>query len=133
MFIVSGELLDRPLWLKWLLAICILSPKLLLILKKAYNPPSKLQQPLIIVNNGLKPLFFCWTSCLSILALNKIIVALCRESLQILSWFLLLPGEREGPKHLDRGVQVAQSQEAHDKGQAARQDVSCKRILLVIA
>jgi len=29
MFIVSEELLDRSLWLEWLLAISILSPKLL--------------------------------------------------------------------------------------------------------
>lgn len=29
MFIVSGKLLDSSLWFKWLLAISILSPKLL--------------------------------------------------------------------------------------------------------
>lgn len=38
-----------------------ISPKLSLMLKNAYKPSSKLQQPLIVVNNGFKPLFFCWT------------------------------------------------------------------------
>ncbi|KAJ7407301.1 hypothetical protein BTVI_63557 [Pitangus sulphuratus] len=48
--------------------------------EKAYNPLSKLQQPLIAVNNGFKPFFFCWTYRLGILALNKIRVALCKNN-----------------------------------------------------
>lgn len=38
------------------------------------------------------------------------------QSLHIPSWFLLLPGEHEGPKQLGQGVQVTLSQEARGKG-----------------